>query len=417
MPIELQTKTSLPRGIADALDHAVQVELKVANKLPPDAPLPKSLDAAYNAALDDAHRRAARALAGQPEIDGDALARFATNLASEVVATPFHASNMAVPLQLDKPLQLTAGERMQMATRMGVCPFVGSKIAQGELPIYGSKDNPLAKIEDIAAAGGAGSLGPHVLPIFAQGNHDMMLGPDGKLSVPCPEGFFSLHLLGSKGSHGANSGILHEPLNRSLGAGRRSPEDFDWLKGFANAHGKLDVKGMGRAIAERMAEYKDLDPSVMVSGAAVFEAIGLDGVRVVSGAASALVEALENKLRDLFGDGTPAKKEHRALVERLTTLTGQNTLVGSCGEWALLFAGWANAPGVRQRDGSIQLDFASIEPQFLKGKTPAEFDAAEKSAIDWAKTTAQITLHAFLEYRRLRNLGDDRAPDAPMEAP
>jgi hypothetical protein len=389
--------------VQGAVGLAVQQEFARANGLAQGAPPPKELKSAFDATLDDALRRAAEALSQRPAPSTPDEARaFAQDLASRVVSTPYHPSNLAVQLQLDKPLELTPAERRTIADKMTVCPFCGGMVASGKLPIYGSKENPLAKIDDIAALAGPGDLGKLVLRVFAEGNQSKMLDPKtGDLTLDCPPGFFCLHFLPSKGSHGANSGVLHEPLDRRLGMGRRSQEDFDWLKGFASPEGKLSVAGMGKAIAERMFEYQGSDPTVQVTGRAVFEAMGIDALEAAGAFGPALFEKAMNKVRAFFGDPQKTDSHHR-FIEDLTTLTGKNTLVGSCGEWALLFAGWANAPGVRQNDGSLLLDMAEVEPQFMNADVPAPFENAEKSAFDWAKTTSELVVHAFVEFHRLK---------------
>jgi hypothetical protein len=390
----------LSQPVRDAVGQAVLEEFRQQHQITANVP-PNDLKDAYDAAIDVAMRNAAQAL----QSDGSAardLNAFAKSIASgAVVKTPVHGSTMRVTLNLETPLDLTPAQRQNMATKIGVCPFVGPKIAQGDLPLYGSKDNPLIKIEDVVRAAGPGTLGEHVLQVFAEGNQTKMVGSPGKLDAECPAGFMSAHLLGSKGSHGANSGILHDPLDRRLGAGRRSREDFEWLRSFANADGKLDVEGMGKAIGARMHEYAPLDETVTVAGRAVFSAMGVDVVNVIGHSIPAIAESAENAIRHLFRREGESD-EHREFIRSLTSLTGENTLIGSAGEWALLFAGWANAPGVRQPDGSVQLDFKQIEPQFFEGRTPEAFANSEKSAIEWAKLTAQITLHAFKEFHRLR---------------
>lgn len=99
------------------------------------------------------------------------------------------------------------------------CSSTGSKAAT-DLPIYGSKDNPLVKVEDVIASAGAGSLGEAVLRVFAEGNHSKMLGASGKLDQDCPQGFMSLHLLGSQGWGPGRQKILHGDDPTEIG---------DWL--------------------------------------------------------------------------------------------------------------------------------------------------------------------------------------------
>ena len=77
----------------------------------------------------------------------------------------FSDNNQAVPLDL------SAEQLTEIAQKKTTCPFVGSLVKSGELPVHNSADRPLAHIEEIVKFGdsGGGDLGRRVLKIFARG--------------------------------------------------------------------------------------------------------------------------------------------------------------------------------------------------------------------------------------------------------
>jgi hypothetical protein len=124
---------------------------------------------------------------------------------------------------------LNDDEKRQLAEKKVTCPFVGSAVAEDELVVRNSADDPLASIEDIKNLGnaGGGDLGD-LLALFAAGNHAFMRGDSGKLDKHVPNGLFSLEFPGSQGAHAGHSGILmRDP--QVVGSGRLSRLNFDRL--------------------------------------------------------------------------------------------------------------------------------------------------------------------------------------------
>src|SRR5215469_16262921 len=125
-----------------------------------------------------------------------------------------------------KPVELSGDEKASLVEKKATCPFIGSAIAQGKLPVRNDAKDPLASIEDVRRLGntGGGDLGG-LLVLFASGNHALMRGESGKLDKPVPSGLFSLEFPGSQGSHPGHSGILQEDPEIP-GSGRLSEGGF-----------------------------------------------------------------------------------------------------------------------------------------------------------------------------------------------
>ena len=146
----------------------------------------------------------------------------------------------------------TEADRETIRTQLAICPFMGSATA-GDIPIYGSLEDPLVKIDDVVALGnaGGGDLG-HVLAFFARGGHSRSLGASGALDEPTPEGFMSLHLITSKGSHHGASNILR-PDPTVLRGGKLNVGEFERLgRDFAGLDGQLSTKEIGRYIGQKV---------------------------------------------------------------------------------------------------------------------------------------------------------------------
>src|SRR5215510_4635531 len=128
-----------------------------------------------------------------------------------------------------KPVELSDAQRKQVASAKATCPFIGSAVAGGQLPVLNDAGNPLASIDVVKALGntGGGNLGL-VLALFASGNHAKMRDASGKLEATVPAGLFSLEFPGSQGSHAGHSGIL-QGNPKELGSGRLSEADFKRL--------------------------------------------------------------------------------------------------------------------------------------------------------------------------------------------
>src|SRR5215469_2540293 len=278
----------------------------------------------------------------------------------------------------------------QMVETKVTCPFLGSAVSQGRLGVRGAADNPLAAVEDVRRLGntGGGDLGD-LLALFAVGNHSRMCGADGgALDEPVPAGLFSLELPGSQGSHPGHSGIL-EGDPRRLGSGRLSAEDFARLVGFAT-NGFLKRSDVGRFIAENLTR----DPASKVTGHGVAELLAHDLGSFVETIAPALIARLADSAEH-------AATAHAVLEQKLTKLLGEDNLVGSAGEFGLLFAFLAPGRDSQRIDGEPALAVANVEGMFVHKRLPDGWDTWKKSRADWAVHTTWLMLGADKEYRRL----------------
>src|SRR6185369_3032265 len=125
-----------------------------------------------------------------------------------------------------------------------------------------------------------------LLVFFAQGNHALMRGADGKLNAPVPVNLFSLELPGSQGSHPGHSGMLQEHPE-ALDSGRFSQPDFDRLLSHAK-DGVIKRSDVGRFIAENLFR----DPKSKVADLNTAELLAGDVVNLVETAGSALAGKL-----------------------------------------------------------------------------------------------------------------------------
>ena len=289
----------------------------------------------------------------------------------------------------DKVVALSVSEKELLAEKKATCPFIGSAVAQGKLAVRNSVENPLASIEDVRKLGnsGGGDLGD-LLVIFASGNHAFMQGDSGKLDKKVPSGLFSLEFPGSQGSHPGHSGILQgDPA--IPGSGRLSRGDFARLVGRAK-DGLIKRSEVGRFIAENLLK----DPTCKVFGKKVAALLAGDLLAFVETTGPALMSRL-------FDSNEDATTTHRDLEEKLTKLLGEDNLVGSAGEFGLLFALLANKPGARELDGEPAVAVQDLEAMFLEKRLPEGWETWKKSRIDWVTNTTGLLISAGKEYRAL----------------
>lgn len=287
-------------------------------------------------------------------------------------------------------IELSDVEKNLVVEKKATCPFIGSAIAQGDLAVRNEARDPLASIEDVRRLGnsGGGDLGDFLV-MFAAGNHAFMRGASGKLDQPAPDGLFSLEFPGSQGSHPGHSGILQgDP--ETLDSGRLSEADFNRLLSQAR-DGAIKRSDVGRFIAENLIK----DPRSKVADLNTAELLAGDVVNLVESAGSALV----NKL---FGSGKKEATTHRDVEEKLTKLGGENNLVGSAGEFGLLFAFVANKPGARKVDGEPTVEVSDLKTMFLEKRLPDGWETWKKNRVDWVKNTTGLLLSAAKEYHRLK---------------
>lgn len=282
---------------------------------------------------------------------------------------------------------LSDSERAELVERQATCPFIGSALAEGKLAVHNSAEHPLASIEEVRALGnsGGGDLGD-LLAFFASGNHGFMRGSSGRLDVRVPAGLFSLEFPGSQGSHPGHSGILEEDP-AIPGSGRLSRLDFARLAGHAQG-GLLKRSQVGRFIAENLRR----DPDAKVFGVQTAKLFAVDLLSFLETTGPAL-------LGKLFASDADAVVAHRDLEEKLTKLLGDDNLVGSAGEWGLLFAFFANQPGATTVDGEPALAIADVEAMFVDKRLPAGFETWQKRRIDWVRHTTALLISAGKAYR------------------
>lgn len=288
---------------------------------------------------------------------------------------------------IDKIIELSDSEKASVVEKKATCPFLAAAVAEGQLSVRNDVNNPLASIEDVRALGntGNGSLG-HLLVLFANGNHAFMRGESGKLDEPAPDGLFSLELPGSQGSHPGHSGILQgDP--KMLDSGRFSPADFERLVSRAR-DGLIKRSDVGRFIAEN--QLRDPESKVFeidTIGDFFQDLVGL--VEAIHAVAIGLLPGVE--------DGTT-----RDIKQKFTKLTGEDNLVGSAGEFGLLFAFLANSPKTKEVEDEPALAVEDLESMFVHKRFPDNWETWEKSRLDWVRHTIGLARSAREEYGRLR---------------
>jgi hypothetical protein len=290
----------------------------------------------------------------------------------------------------NKPVELSGEERALVVERKAACPFIGSAVAEGQLPVRNDAKNPLASIEDVRRLGntGGGDLGD-LLVLFARGNHRFMRGNSGKLDKPVPSGLFSLEFPGSQGSHPGHSGILQgDP--EIPDSGRLSEADFARLTSRAK-DGWIKRSDVGRFIAENLLR----DPKSKVFGIKTAALLASDFLEFVETTGSAL-------LSKLFGADEDADTTHRDVEEKLTKLTGEDNLVGSSGEFGLLFAFLVNRPGAREVEGEPAVAVEDLKAMFVDKHLPDGWETWKKLRIDWIRNTTGLMISAGKEYRALK---------------
>ena len=279
-------------------------------------------------------------------------------------------------------VNLSNDEKALIVEKKATCPFIGAAVAQDQLPVRNDKQNPLASIEQVRELGnrGGGHLG-EVLVLFASGNHSRMRDDSGALNAQVEEGLFSLEFPGSQGSHPGHSGILQgDP--KLLDSGRLDKDNFARLKGRATRDGLIKRSEVGRFIAENVFR----DPNSKVVGANGFAELTRDFASLLT---SLLLTAV-------------GRSNLRELLEKFTKLTGEDNLIGSAGEFGLLFAFFANKPGAEEVDGEPTLAVDDLELMFVQKRLPAGWETWKKSRRDWGTNTTALMHTAREEYNRLK---------------
>ena len=285
-------------------------------------------------------------------------------------------------------LPLSAVELTDVVERKATCPFIGTAVARGLLPVRNQPENPLASIQDVRRLGntGGGDLG-EVFVFFATGNHAFMLGSSGRLDQKVPAGLFSLEFPGSQGSHPGHSGILQgDPAE--MDSGRLSVPDFQRLASLA-VNGLIKRSDVGKFIAGNLHR----DPKSKVFGPSAAKLLAHDLHHFVASAGLNLLSRLS---------GSNQETDHRDLEQKLTLLTGEDNLVGSSGEFGLLFAFLANSPRTKEVDGEPAVSLEDIESIFLHKCFPEGWDRWRKTRSDWITNTTALMVSAGKEYLALQ---------------
>lgn len=287
-------------------------------------------------------------------------------------------------------VELSRDEKALLVERKATCPFIGSVIVQDVLSIRNGVEAPLASIEDVRRLGntGGGDFGD-LLVLFASGNHAFMRGDSGKLDKAVPDGLFSLEFPGSQGSHPGHSGIL-QGNPEILASGRLSEADFARLTSRAK-DGWIKRSDVGRFIAENLLK----DPKSKVYGKNTAALLASDFVEFVETAGSALMSKF-------FGSDDDASTTHRDVEEKLTKLLGEDNLVGSAGEFGLLFAFLVNKPGAKEVEGEPAVAVQDVKAMFVDKRLPDGWEAWKKSRIDWVRNTTSLLISAGKEYQTLK---------------
>jgi len=265
-------------------------------------------------------------------------------------------------------------------------------VQQEILPVRGATDNPLAKIEDVRELGntGAGSDLGDLLIVFAQGNHGFMRGASETLDQRVPEGLFSLELPGSQGSHPGHSGIL-EGDPRTLGSGRLSQENFARLEMQAK-EGLLTWTGVSTFIAQNL--QRDPNAKIKINMSMVAGLLARDLADVLKSTVPVVIGAF-------FDSAQTKAMADRTLQEKLTKLLGEDNLVGSSGEFGLLFAFLANSPRTQVLANEPALSLSDVRGMFVDKRLPDGWKDWKKSRFDWVGHTAYLLRWAHQELQRL----------------
>ncbi|MGH9788002.1 MAG: hypothetical protein ACRD4U_04770 [Candidatus Acidiferrales bacterium] len=288
-----------------------------------------------------------------------------------------------------KVLDVSGAALSQIVEEKVTCPFLGPAVAACQLPVRNDAGNPLASIEDVRRLGntGGGDLGD-LLVLFAKGNHAFMRGPMNQLDENVPNELFSLELPGSQGSHPGHSGIL-EGDPEKLGSGRFSQQDFARLASHSR-DGLLKRSEVGRFIAENLHR----DPNSKVLEATVAKLLLEDLAKTVLSAGALLPS--------LFGSDAERDRAHREFEQKLTKMMGENNLVGSAGEFGLLFAFLANSPGATEVDGEPTVSFEDVRSMFAEKRLPDGWEGWKKTRWDWLRNTTGLLKSALAEYHELK---------------
>lgn len=284
----------------------------------------------------------------------------------------------------------------------------------------------------------------YVIAGFALGNHGVIPESHG-VGEPArgdkvPENTFSLDFPASKGSHPGHSFILQgNPNARDSGA--FSASDFARLVGprpsdtacpaesQALAQGKADEGGHAERVNPRTGEPDDSgvlvvrrsefakfvaenvfrDPNAKAGGKnGAFWKLGKDTVEIGKVLTDDLGDVVA-KAEALRAAKSPDAKhvalleEHRDLATKVTTMLGEDNIIGGAGEYALLLAFLQNSPKTVGRDthdpGYSVEDITLMFKGDAQGRRlPDGWETWNKDAFVWAKHTTALLAGAAKHY-------------------
>ena len=164
-----------------------------------------------------------------------------------------------------------------------------------------------------------------------------------------------------------------------------SETDFARLGNRAKG-GFIKRSDFGRFIAENLLT----DPKSKV--------LELSAAELLVGDLGALVETIGHSLGTILaGADGDAAAARRTAEEKLTKLLGEDNLVGSSGEFGLLFAFLINKPGVSEIDGEHALSPEDVRDMFLDMTLPTGWQSWKKRRVDWTVHTTGLLLSAANE--------------------
>jgi hypothetical protein len=128
-----------------------------------------------------------------------------------------------------------------------------------------------------------------------------------------------------------------------------------------------------------------------VFGSGVAELLARDLGSFVTTVGPALMERL---------GGSPAEAvaANRVLEEKLTRLLGEDNLVGSAGEFGLLFAFLARKPGSNEIDGEPAISVSDVRAMFVDKRFPDGWEKWKKTRADWVTNTSSLLVSAGKHY-------------------
>jgi hypothetical protein len=133
---------------------------------------------------------------------------------------------------------------------------------------------------------------------------------------------------------------------------------------------------------------------------------GKSTMTLLAGDLLAFVETIGPALMaKLLGSDEEVSKSYQNLEEKLTKLLGEDNLVGSAGEFGLLFAFLVNKPGAKEIDGEPAVDVQDLQAMFVDKRLPTGWQDWKKTRVDWVKNATGLLISAGREYRTIRRKG------------